>query len=56
MLEAHLTCIKEFYKVPREILKEDKSVKFDKNYNGLFIKNYENVFGYNIYLEQNLLK
>jgi len=56
MLEAHFTCLKEFYKVPRQILKEDKSVKFDKNYSGLFIKNYEDFFGYNIYLEQNLSK
>jgi len=37
---------------------EDKKVKFDKKYGGLFKKNenYEVVFGYNLYLEENLGK
>ena len=55
MLQAHLTCIKEVEKLPRQIIKKDKTVKFDKNYSGLFKKNYE-VFGYNLYLEENLSK
>jgi len=39
MLQAHLTCIKQVENLPRQILKKDKSVKFDKNYSGLFQKN-----------------
>ena len=56
ILQAHLTCIKQVQNLPRQIIKKDKSVKFDKNYSGLFKKNYENVFGYNLYLEENLSK
>ena len=56
MLQAHLTCIKQVENLPRQIIKKDKSVKFDKNYSGLFKKNYEDVFGYNLYLEENLSK
>jgi len=56
ILKAHLTCIKQVQNLPRQIIKKDKSVKFDKNYSGLFKKNYENVFGYNLYLEENLSK
>jgi hypothetical protein len=56
MLQAHLTCIKQVGNLPRQIIKRDKSVKFDKNYNGLFKKNYEDVFGYNLYLEENISK
>jgi hypothetical protein len=55
MLQSHLTCIKQVEKLPRQILKKDKTVKFDKNYSGLFKKNYE-VFGSNLYLEENLSK
>ena len=55
MLQAHLTCIKQVAKLPRKILKIDRKVKFDKNYSGLFKENYE-VFGYNLYLEENLSK
>jgi len=55
MLQAHLTCMKQIVKLPRDILKIDRKVKFDKNYSGLFKKNYE-VFGYNLYLEENLSK
>jgi hypothetical protein len=51
-----LTCIKQVQNLPRQIIKKDKRVKFDKNYSGLFKKNYENVFGYNLYLEENLSK
>ena len=51
-----LTCIKQVENFPRQIIKKDKSVKFDKNYSGLFKKNYEDVFGYNLYLEENLSK
>ena len=58
MLKAHLTCIKQVQNLPREIDKKDKKVKFDKKYSGLFKKNqnYEKVFGYNLYLEENLGK
>lgn len=58
MLQAHLTCIKEINNLPRQIDKKDKRVKFDKKHSGLFKKNqnYEKVFGYNIYLEENLGK
>jgi hypothetical protein len=56
MLQAHLTCMKQIQNLPRQIIKKDKRVKFDKNYSGLFKKNYENVFGYNLYLEENLSK
>lgn len=55
MLRAHLTCIRNMDKLPREITRKDKKVKFDKNYSGLFKKNYE-AFGYNLYLEENLSK
>jgi hypothetical protein len=47
--------MKQIVKLPREILKIDRKVKFDKNYSGLFKKNYE-VFGYDLYLEENLSK
>jgi len=56
MLAAHLTCLKEVYKLPREILKEDRTVKFDSRYKDLFNQQYEKVFGYNIYIEENLPK
>jgi hypothetical protein len=56
MLQAHLTCMKQVQNLPRQIIKKDKSVKFDKNYSGLFKKHYEDVFGYNLYLEENLSK
>ena len=58
MLQAHLTCAKQVDELPRQIDKKDKTVKFDKKYNGLFKKNknYEKVFGYNIYLENDLDK
>ena len=58
MLEAHLTCMKQLTNLPRQIDKKDKKVKFDKTYFGLFRKdgNYEKVFGYNVYLEENLGK
>ena len=55
MLRAHLTCIKNIEKLPREITKKDRKVKFDKNYSGLFKEKYE-TFGYNLYLEENLSK
>jgi hypothetical protein len=32
MLKAHLTFIKQVEKLPREIGKKDKTVKFDKKY------------------------
>lgn len=58
MLKAHLTCIEQVQNLPREINKKDIKVKFDKKYSGLFKKdkNYEKVFGYNLYLEDNLGK
>ena len=58
MLQAHLTCMKQINNLPRQIDKKDKTVKFDKKYSGLFRKNknYEKVFGYNLYLEENLGK
>jgi len=58
MLQAHLTCIKQVQNLPREITKKDRNVKFDKKFRGLFKKdeNYEKVFGYNLYLEENLGK
>jgi hypothetical protein len=56
MLQAHLTCMKQIVNLPRQIDKKDKTVKFDKKYSGLFRKNenYEKVFGYKLYLEENL--
>ena len=50
--------MKQVNNLPRQIDKKDKTVKFDKKYSGLFKKNqnYEKVFGYNIYLENNLGK
>ena len=56
ILQAHLRCMKQVGNLPRQIIKKDKSIKFDKNYNGLFKKNYEDVFGYNLYLEENISK
>jgi hypothetical protein len=58
MLQAHLTCMKQVQNLARQIIKKDKSVKFNKNYSGFFKKNenYEKVFGYNLYLEENLSK
>ena len=58
MLQAHLTCMKQINNLPRQIDKKDKTVKFDNKYSGLFKKNenYEKVFGYNLYLEENLAK
>ena len=44
MLKAYLTCVEELYQFPREIIKKEKNVKFDKKYCGLFEKIYE-VFG-----------
>ena len=41
--------------MPREIIKKDKKIKFDRDYSGLFKENYE-AFGYNLYLEENLSK
>ena len=38
MFRAHLTYIKNVDKLPREITKKDKKIKFDKNYSGLFKK------------------
>ena len=40
MLQAHLTCMKQVANLPREILKIDRNVKFDKNSSGLFKENY----------------
>ena len=58
MLKAHLTCIKQIENLPRQIIKKDRSIKFDTKYSGIFKKdqNYEKVFGYNLYLEENLDK
>jgi hypothetical protein len=58
MLKAHLTCMKQVFDLPREIDKKDKNVKFDEKYSGLFKtnENYEKVFGYNLYLEENISK
>jgi hypothetical protein len=58
MLEARLTCMKQINNLPRQIDKKDKTVKFDHKYSGLFKKNenYEKVFCYNLYLEENLGK
>ena len=58
MLKAHLTCVKEVNNLPRKITKKDETVKFDKKYSGLFRKNqnYEKVFAYNLFLEENLDK
>jgi hypothetical protein len=59
MLKAHLTCMKQvFNNLPREIYKKDKNVRFDEKYSGLFKRNenYEKVFGYNLYLEENIGK
>ena len=47
--------MKRFEELPREILKKDKTVKFDKKFSGLFKSNYK-AFGYNLYIEENLSK
>ena len=56
MLQAHVSCLRDFYQLPREIVKEDRTVKFDSRYQDLFNQQYEKVFGYNIYIEENLPK
>jgi len=58
VLKAHLTCMKLIENLPWEINKKNKNGKFDKKYSGIFKKNanYEKVFGYNLYLEENLGK
>lgn len=59
MLKAHITCLKEVDKLPRKIDKKDRNVKFNnKKYRNLLRKekNYAKVFGYNLYLEENLGK
>lgn len=55
MLNAHLRCSNEVDKLPREITQKDKTIKFDKSYPDFFKKNHE-VFGYNLYLEENISK
>ena len=55
MLQAHGTCLQKNAELPRSIVKKDKKIKFGKNYKNLFKKNYE-IFGYNLYLEENLSK
>jgi len=55
MSQAYLTCMEQVVELPREIIKRDRKVKFDKNYGALFKNNYE-VFGYNLYLEENVSK
>ncbi len=58
MLKAHVTCNVENLKLPREIEKEDRTVKFDNKYYRLFVKdeNYKTIFNYNLYLEENISK
>lgn len=58
MLQAHFRCVKQINNLSRQIDKKDKTFKFDKKYSGIFKKNqnYEKVFGYNLYLENNLGK
>ena len=57
ILQEPVTCFKDINNLPRQIDKKDKRVKFDNKYNGLFRKkNYEKVFAYNLYLEENLGK
>jgi len=55
LFQAHLTCNSEQNKLPRKITKQDKTVKFKKNFRKIFNENYE-VFGYNLYLEEDLSK
>lgn len=55
MVRAHLTCMKNVQKLPREIKKQDRKVKFSKTYSELFKEKHE-IFGYNLYLEENLSK
>lgn len=55
ILNAHFNCAEEFEKLPREIVKNDRTIKFDKKYSGIFKNNYQ-VFGYNLYIEENLAK
>ena len=56
MLQAHVACLQEVYNLPREIIKQDRTVKFDSRYKALFNQQYEKVFGYNIYIEENISK
>jgi hypothetical protein len=58
MLKAHLVCMKEINNLPREISRKDKKIKFDKKYGSLFKKdkNYEKVFQYNLFIEENFSK
>lgn len=55
MVEAHSTCMQKIAELPRRIVKKDKNIKFGKNYKNLFKENYQ-IFGYNLYLEENLSK
>ena len=49
--------MKQVENLPREIINKDKTVKFNKKFRDLFKKdnNYE-IFGYNLYLEENIPK
>lgn len=51
-----MKCKQQVENLPRQIIKKDKKIKFGKRYSGLFKENYEKVFDYNLYLEQNLAK
>lgn len=56
MLEAHVACGKEISKLPREITQKDRKVKFGSDFFDMFRKKYEEVFGYNILIEENVPK
>lgn len=58
MLGAHLKCMRNVEKLPRQIQKKDKEVKFGKRYSAIFKHNqtYDKVFGYNLFLDMNISK
>lgn len=55
MLKAHLSCRMQAVELPRKITNKDKTVKFDKKFRDRFKQKYA-VFGYNLYLEENISK
>jgi len=51
-----LACAKEVSHLPREIKKKDRTVNFGSDFFDLFRKRYEDVFGYNLLIEENVRK
>jgi hypothetical protein len=56
MLEAHIACGDEISKLPRVIEKQDKKIKFGSDFFDMFRKQYNKVFGYDLFFEENIPK